>query len=150
MTREQRITTLDLPNYAKATVGFGRMFNELERSFANNSSGSGYPPYNIAQVNDEEYIISLAVAGFSMDTLTITTDCNQLKIEGSIPADDNPVTYLHHGIAARDFRREFTLADHVIVDNATLELGMLNIHLKHVLPDALKPKQITITHSKTK
>ena len=66
-----RITTLDLPSFQRATIGFDRIFNELERQFANSTS-SGYPPYNIAQVTDDEYVISLAVAGFSMDNLEIT------------------------------------------------------------------------------
>ena len=139
-----RLTTLDLPHFHRATIGFDQLFNEIERGFANSPNGNGYPPYNIVQMNDDEYMISLAVAGFGMDNLDITTDGNQLKIEGTAPKGDESVNYLHKGIGGRNFRREFTLADHVEVEGAGLELGMLNIHLQRNLPDALKPKKIAI------
>lgn len=138
-----RLTTLDLPSFRRATVGFDRLFDEMERQFAN-SATNGYPPYNIAQLEDNEYMISVAVAGFSMDDLDITKDRNILRIEGTSPKGDEAVTYLHKGIGARNFRREFTLADHVEVEGATLELGMLNIHLKRHIPEALQPKKIAI------
>ena len=139
-----RLTTLDLPNFHRATIGFDRLFNEMERQFANSPNGNGYPPYNIAQINEDEYMISLAVAGFGMDNLSITTDGDQLKIEGTAPKGDEKVNYLHKGIGGRNFRREFTLADHVEVENAGLELGMLNIHLKRNIPEELQPKKIEI------
>ena len=140
-----RIDTINLPHFHKATIGFDRLFNELERGFANSPNGNGYPPYNIAQINEDEYMISVAVAGFGMDNLEITTDGNQLKIEGTAPKGDESVNYLHKGIGGRNFRREFTLADHVEVKNAGLELGMLNVHLVREIPEALKPKKIVIT-----
>ena len=143
MTR-QRLTTLDLPHFHRATIGFDQMFNELERQFANSPNGNGYPPYNIAQINEDEYMISLAVAGFGMDNLSITTDGDQLKIEGTAPKGDEDVNYLHKGIGGRNFRREFTLADHVEVESAGLELGMLNVHLKRNIPEELQPKKIKI------
>jgi molecular chaperone IbpA len=121
----------------------------MERQFANSPNGNGYPPYNIAQINEDEYMISLAVAGFGMDNLEITTDGDQLKIEGTAPKGDEEVNYLHKGIGGRNFRREFTLADHVKVNSANLELGMLNIHLVREVPEALKPKKIVINSEKT-
>jgi molecular chaperone IbpA len=139
-----RLTTLDLPQFHRATVGFDRLFSEMERQFANSPNGNGYPPYNIAQINDDEYMISLAVAGFGMDNLDVTKDGNQLKIEGIAPKGDEHVNYLHKGIGGRNFRREFTLADYVEVHCANLDLGMLNIHLKREVPEALKPKKIAI------
>ena len=139
-----RLTTLDLPNFHRATIGFDRMFNELERQFANSPNGNGYPPYNIVQINDDEYMISIAVAGFGMDNLDITKDGKILRIEGTAPKGDENVNYLHKGIGGRNFRREFTLADYVEVDGATLELGMLNVHLKREVPEALQPKKIAI------
>jgi len=139
-----RLTTLDLPNFHRATIGFDRLFNEMESRFANSAS-NGYPPYNIAQINEDEYMISLAVAGFGMDNLEITKDGNILKVEGTSPKGDEAVNYLHKGIGGRNFRREFTLADHVEVQNANLELGMLNIHLKREVPEELQPKRIKIT-----
>ena len=143
-----RITTLDLPHFQRATIGFDRLFNELNQQFANSKS-QGYPPYNIAQINDDEYMISIAVAGFGMDNLEITKDKNVLVIEGTTPPGDEGVNYLHKGIGGRNFRREFTLADHVEVENATLELGMLNVHLKRELPEELQPKKIKINDGLT-
>jgi molecular chaperone IbpA len=120
------------------------MFTELERQFANSPNGNGYPPYNIAQINEDEYMISLAVAGFGMDNLEIEKDGKMLRIEGTAPKVDDEVNYLHKGIGGRNFRREFTLADHVEVESAGLELGMLNVHLKRNVPEELQPKKIKI------
>jgi len=142
-----RLTTLDIPSLHRATIGFDRLFDEMERKFANSPNSNGYPPYNIAQINDDEYMISLAVAGFGMDNLDITKDGNILTVEGTSPKGDETVNYLHKGIAGRNFRREFTLADHVEVEGASLELGMLNIHLVREVPEALKPKKIEIRNS---
>jgi len=140
-----RITTLDLPHIHKHFVGFDRMFNEMNTMFENSThKGAGYPPYNIAQINEEEYMISIAVAGFGMDNLSIEKDKNTLKIEGTAPKGDEDVNYLHKGIGGRSFRREFTLAEHVDVKDAKLELGMLDIHLKREVPEELKPKTIKI------
>ena len=141
-----RLTTLDLPSIHRHFVGFDNMFNEMDRLFENSKS-QGYPPYNIAQINENEYMISLAVAGFSMDNLEITKDKNTLKIEGTAPKGDDDVNYLHKGIGGRSFRREFHLAEHVDVANANLELGMLNIHLKREVPEELQPKKIKINNT---
>ena len=143
-----RLTTLDLPSFHRATIGFDRIFDQIEREFAN-SKPQGYPPYNIAQIDEDEYMISLAVAGFGMDNLDITKDKNILRVEGTSPKGDENVNYLHKGIGGRNFRREFTLADHVEVEGATLELGMLNIHLKRIVPEELQPKKIAITAPST-
>ena len=116
----------------------------MNTQFANSPNGNGYPPYNIAQVNEDEFMISVAVAGFGMDNLSITKDGDQLKIEGTAPKGDETVNYLHKGIGGRNFRREFTLADHVNVAGASLDLGMLNVHLVREVPEALKPKTIKI------
>lgn len=139
-----RVTTLDLPSFHRATVGFDRLFNELERQFANSAS-TGYPPYNVAEINEDEWMISLAVAGFGMDNLDITLDKNILTVEGTAPQGGEDVKFLHKGIGGRSFRRSFTLADHIEVKNANLELGMLNIHLVREVPEELQPKKIAIT-----
>jgi molecular chaperone IbpA len=139
-----RLTTLDLPSFHRATIGFDRLFNDMERRFQNSPNATGYPPYNIAQINDDEYMISIAVAGFGMDNLDITKDGNILRIEGTAPKGDEHVNYLHKGIGGRNFRREFTLADHVEVEGAMLELGMLNVHLVREIPEELQPKKINI------
>ena len=140
-----RMTTLDIPSIHRHFVGFDQMFNEMDRMFENSANkGAGYPPYNIAQINENEFMISLAVAGFGMDNLSIEKDGNVLQIEGKAPLGDDKVNYLHKGIGGRNFRREFTLAEHVDVKNANLELGMLNIHLKREVPEELQPKKIKI------
>ena len=139
-----RLTTLDLPHFTRATVGFDRLFEELNREFANTKS-TGYPPYNVAEINDDEWMISIAVAGFGMADLDITLDKNTLTIEGIAPVGGEEVKYLHKGIAGRNFRRQFTLAEHIEVRQAGLELGMLNIHLVRNVPKELQPKKIAIT-----
>lgn len=138
-----RLQTLDLPSIHRATIGFDQMFRDMDRMFENSKS-TGYPPYNIAQIDDNEYMISLAVAGFGMDNLDITLDKNILTVEGTTPVGGEHVNYLHKGIGERNFRRQFTLADHIEVADATLELGMLNIHLVRNVPEELQPKKIAI------
>jgi molecular chaperone IbpA len=139
-----RLDTLNLPQFHKATIGFDRLFNELEFVNRSNTNGQGYPPYNIAQINDNEYMISIAVAGFGMDNLDITLEKNVLTVEGTAPKGDEEVNYLHKGIGGRNFRRQFTLAEHIEVEQAELELGMLNIHLVRNVPEAQKPRKIAI------
>lgn len=138
-----RITTKNLPDFYKATVGFDRMFDEMERVFANTAS-TGYPPYNIAKLSENEYLISLAVAGFTMADLEITQDGNKLTVNGIAPEADQTVEYLHKGIAGRSFERVFQIADHVEVTGAKLELGVLNINLKRNIPEELLPRKIEI------
>ena len=140
------ITTLNLPTFHRHMIGFDRMFDEMDRLFENspNNGSTGYPPYNIAKLNDDEFMVSLAVAGFAMDNLSIEKDKDVLKIEGKAPKGDDEVNYVHRGIAGRNFVREFTLADHVNVKEAKLENGMLNIHLVREVPEEMKPKKIEI------
>ncbi len=146
MTRH--ITTLELPALQGATIGFDKLFDELDRQFANSKS-NGYPPYNLAEINENEWMISVAVAGFSQEDLDVTIDRNVLTIEGSAPSGDDSVNYLHKGIAGRSFRRQFTLADYVYVKDASLDRGILNVHLEREVPEELQPKNIKIntTHS---
>lgn len=139
-----KTSTLSMPHLYRSTVGFDRLFEELGRQFEN-STQTGYPPYDVIQVNEDEYTVSLAVAGFSMNELSITKEKNILRIAGHSETSDIGNRYLHHGIAKRDFTREFTLADHVDVVDATLDLGMLTVHLKREVPEAEKPKQISIS-----
>ena len=146
-----RLTTLNLPTFHRHMIGFDRMFDEMDRLFENSPTNGtgGYPPYNIAKLNDDEFMVSLAVAGFSMDNLEITKDKDVLKIEGKAPKGDDEVNYLHRGIAGRNFVREFTLAEHVDVKSAKLENGMLNIHLVRNVPEEMKPKKIEINVGQT-
>lgn len=149
MTNTLHLRTLDIPALTKFGIGFDTMFDELHRIHSQQSS-TNYPPYNVVQINEDEYMISLAVAGFGLDNLTVTKDKNFLIIEGKQHDVEDKVetNYLHRGISARDFRREFKLADHVEIDHAHLELGILNIHLKRDIPEAQKPKTIAISYAK--
>lgn len=149
MTKTLTLRALDIPQLHKFAVGFDNMFDEILRVNAQQSN-SNYPPYNVVQINEDEFIISLAVAGFGLDSLSVTKDKNFLIIEGISPnkADMSEVNFLYRGISARDFRREFKLADHVEIENAHLELGILNIHLKREVPEEQKPRAIAITATK--
>lgn len=144
------LRSFDIPSIHKFGIGFDTMFDELNRLHSLQSN-TNYPPYNVVQINEDEYMISLAVAGFGLDNLSVTKDKNFLIIEGKNTIKDEDLTetnYLHRGISARDFRREFKLADHVEIVNAHLELGILNVHLKREIPEEQKPKSIAITYTK--
>jgi molecular chaperone IbpA len=143
------LRSLDIPAIHKFGIGFDNMFDELLR-VSSQQANTNYPPYNVVQITEDEYMISLAVAGFGLDNLSITKDKNFLIIEGKTAIKDEvtEINYLHRGISARDFRREFKLADHVEIENAHLELGILNIHLKREVPEEQKPKSIAISYNK--
>jgi molecular chaperone IbpA len=149
MTKTLTLRSFDIPTLTKFGIGFDNMFDELMRVSAQQSS-TNYPPYNIVQINDDEYTISLAVAGFGLDNLSVTKDKNFLIIEGKEYQSDREKivpNYLHKGISNRDFRREFQLADHVEISNAHLELGILSVHLRREVPEDAKPKTIAITYT---
>jgi molecular chaperone IbpA len=150
MTKTLTLRSFDIPAIHKFGIGFDNMFDELMRVSAQQST-TNYPPYNIVQVNEDEYMISVAVAGFGPDNLSVTKDKKFLIIEGKEYQPDSEKivpNYLHKGISNRDFRREFKLADHVEIENAHLELGILNIYLKRQVPEEQKPKSIAITYTK--
>ena len=150
MTKTLTLRSFDLPAIHKFGIGFDHLFDDLMRVNAQQSNNN-YPPYDIVQINDDEYMISLAVAGFGHDNLNITKDKKTLVIEGkhsreTVDNEDSTAKYLHKGISERSFRREFQLADHVEISNAHLELGILNVHLKREVPEEAKPKTIAITY----
>lgn len=128
----------------RSAVGFDRLAGLLEN--AARSSEGGYPPYNIESTGENAYRIELAVAGFSPDELNIEVKENLLTVTGKKTANDDGVerTYLHRGLAERDFERRFQLADYVVVKTADLANGLLTIDLKRELPEALKPRRIEI------
>ena len=149
MTKTLTLRSFDIPSIHKFGIGFDNMFDELMRVSAQQSS-TNYPPYNIVQINEDEYMISLAVAGFGLDNLSVTKDKKFLIIEGKeYDPDCEKImpNYLHKGISNRDFRREFQLADHVEISNAHLELGILSVYLKREVPEDAKPKTIAITYT---
>ena len=114
-------------------LGFDHFERVLDR--VAKSSAEGYPPYNIEQVSEEELRITLAVAGFSMDDLEVTTEDNQLVIRGRNSEDESAHIYLHRGIAARQFQRSFVLAEGIEVVAARLEDGLLHIDLARPIPE---------------
>lgn len=144
MTRTLQLRSADIPQLHKFGIGFEPMFDDLLR-ISNQQVAANYPPYNIVQLTEDEFTISLAVAGFGYDALEITKERNVLAVEGSQETEDT-ATYLHKGIGGRKFRREFRLADDVEITGAHLDLGILSISLKRVIPEEKKPKKIEITH----
>jgi molecular chaperone IbpA len=151
MTKTLTLRSFDIPALHKFGIGFDNMFDDLMR-VSTQQSTSNYPPYNIVQINDDEYMISVAVAGFGHDNLSVTKDKKFLIIEGkhaaeNVEVEDPTAIYLHKGISERSFRREFQLADHVEISNAHLELGILSVHLRREVPEEAKPKTIAITYT---
>ncbi|SVD36149.1 uncharacterized protein METZ01_LOCUS389003 [marine metagenome] len=138
-----RLTTLNLPDFYKATIGFDRLFDDLTTTFASNTSG-GYPPYNIVKVSDSSYSISLAVAGFDKDEIKVEQDGNQLSINAEKKDSKEEIEYLYKGIGTRNFRREFSLADYVEVKSSKLDNGILVVTLEQNIPDEKKPRNIKI------
>ena len=151
MTKTLTLRSFDIPALHKFGIGFDNMFDDLMR-VSTQQSNSNYPPYNIVQINDDEYMIAVAVAGFGHDNLSVTKDKKFLIIEGkhaaeNVEVEDPTAIYLHNGISERSIRREFQLADHVEISNAHLELGILSVHLKREVPEDAKPKTIAITYT---
>ena len=128
----------------RATVGFDQIADMMDRVLANDGSTQTYPPYNIEKTADDAYRISIAVAGFSDDDLSVEVKEQALVVSARKAEEDEGKTYLHRGIATRAFERRFHLADHVRVVGATHENGMLHIDLKREIPEALKPRRIAI------
>jgi molecular chaperone IbpA len=135
--------TFDPTALWRSTIGFDRLFDLIDES-ARLTAEDGYPPYNIERVGeDHHYRISLALAGFTPDEVTITAEQNVLTVEGS-KAQKAETEYLYQGISARPFRRVFNLADYVQVEGASFENGLLKIDLVHEVPEAMKPRRIAI------
>lgn len=139
--------TYDLSPLFRSTVGFDRMNRLFDTAF--NTEVPSYPPYNIEKLGDDDYRVTMAVAGFGADDLEITQTDNALVITGDAKGNGDDAKYLYRGIAARAFERRFALAEHVHVVNAGLENGILVVELKREVPEALKPRKIEIAHSAT-
>ncbi len=141
--------TIDFTPLYRSAVGFDRLAGLLE-SAARTSQENGWPPYNIETTGENAYRIEIAVAGFKPDELTLEVKENLLTVTGRKTANDDAAanrTYLHRGLAERDFERRFQLADYVVVTDASLDNGLLAISLKRELPEALKPRRIEIATS---
>jgi len=141
--------SFDLTPLYRSTVGFDQIADLMDRVFASETHGQSYPPYNIEKTGDDAWRISVAVAGFSEDELSVELRENALIVSARKAPEDAERTYLHRGIATRAFERKFALADHVRVRAATHEHGMLTIDLVREVPEALKPRRIEIASSKT-
>jgi molecular chaperone IbpA len=137
------MVTFDPTPFWRSSVGFDHLFDLLSNA-APAQGHDNYPPYNIARTGEEEYRISLAVAGFTPEEITITAEQNQLTVEGQKRAVANSGQLLYQGISGRAFRREFSLADHVKVSRATFEHGLLEIDLVREVPEAMRPRRIEI------
>ncbi|MHA6266274.1 Hsp20 family protein [uncultured Aliiroseovarius sp.] len=137
----------DLSPLYRATVGFDQIADLMDRVLTNDVSRESYPPYNIEKTDEDGWRISIAVAGFSDEDLTVEVRENALIVAAK-KANEEERTYLHRGIATRAFERRFHLADHVRVTNASHEHGMLHIDLVREVPEALKPRRIEIASSK--
>jgi molecular chaperone IbpA len=134
----------DLSPLYRSTIGFDRLGSLLDTLGALEGDAPSYPPYNIERVGENEYRISMAVAGFGEQDLTIEVKENMLSIRGEKQTETEETTFLHRGIAARSFERRFQLADHVVVKSAGLENGLLHVDLVRELPEAMKPRTIPI------
>lgn len=137
----------DLTPLYRSTVGFDRLANILDNVTRTDSSSS-YPPYNIEKTGDDAYRITIAVAGFTDDELTIEARDGQLVISGKKAESDEETTYLHRGIATRAFEKRFQLADHVRATDAITKNGLLHVDLLREVPEALKPRKIEIAQSR--
>jgi molecular chaperone IbpA len=137
------MTNFDLSPFWRSTVGFDRLFNLLEDDGFRMASEQHYPPYNIERTGEDTYEVTLAVAGFTPEEITVTAEQNVLMVEGRKP-DKAERNYLYQGISARAFRRQFNLADYVSVTGANFENGLLRIWLVREIPEAMKPRRIEI------
>ena len=137
------MSRFDLTPLYRTAIGFDRLASMMENA-NNSSSNNGYPPYNIELLSENHYRISMAVAGFAESDLEITSHENSLIVKGTKEQPETPNNYLYQGIAERGFERRFQLADHVQVTGADMENGLLHIDLIRDVPEAAKPKNITI------
>lgn len=138
---------MDLTPLYRASVGFDRIADLMDRALTSEVAAPTYPPYNIEKTGENAYRISIAVAGFAADDLSVEMRDGAVIVSARKAAEDEARTYLHRGIATRAFERKFALADHVRVEGASHVDGMLHIDLVREIPEALKPRRIAISRS---
>jgi len=143
------MTTYDLSPLLRSSVGFDVFDNIFDSVFNLNESNTSYPPYNILK-SDNNYTISLAIAGFSKDEIDVSLQENELVIKGVAKDQDEKIEFLHRGIAGRNFERKFRLADTIKVSDASYEDGLLNIYLEREIPEHQKPRKIEINNKSFK
>ena len=147
MSRTLTLRSLDIPSIHKFGIGFDGVLDELMR-ITEHQNQTNYPPYSISKVSDNDFYIELAIAGFGEGDVKIEVSNSALVISGSKLAIDQQVEYLYKGISDRSFVREFTLAEHVEVDGASMKNGILTVYLKRNLPEKSAPKTIDIIYNK--
>ena len=139
-------TSLDFAPFYRSSIGFDRIFDLLDNASFN---ADNWPPYNIVKLGEDAYRIVIAAPGFAEHELTITYEANRIVVNG-VKSEDEEVQYLHHALPVRPFVRRFELADHVIVERAKLENGLLVITLRKEIPEQMKPRRIAIETDMTK
>ena len=137
--------TLDMTPLFRTSVGFDRVHRFMDAALQSETTQTTYPPYNIQRHEDNEYSITLAVAGFAPEDLTIEVKENLLSVSGQKSKTSVSGEFLHRGIAGRGFHRRYHLADHIRVLGAHMEHGLLTIQLIREIPESLKPRTIAIT-----
>ena len=125
-------------------VGFDRIFNDLQRYTENTVTSTGFPPYNISQHDEDNYTIELALAGFGKEDIEVEIKAGTLTVRSMKESDEEKPSLVHRGIAFRKFERKFTLADDIVVKDASLRNGMLTIELERIVPEEKKPSLIAI------
>ncbi len=135
---------IDFSPLYRSTVGFDRLFSLMDAMGASETSQPSYPPYNIERTGENAYRITMAVAGFGEAELGLEVKENTLLVKGEKATSEENKEILHRGIASRSFERRFQLADHVVVQGARLENGLLHIDLVREIPEAMKPRRIPI------
>jgi molecular chaperone IbpA len=137
------MTTFDFAPLFRTAIGFDRLARLMDTA-ASAPEASSYPPYNIEKTGDDTYRLTMAVAGFRPEELDLVVKDNTMVVSGKVTSEGQKGELLYRGIAGRAFERRFVLADHIVVDGADLQNGLLHVGLKRVVPEALKPRRITI------
>lgn len=140
------MTSFDFAPLYRSAIGFDHLASLLDNISSNDRTASGYPPYNIELVNDDKYRITMAIAGFTEDDVSVEVENNTLTVASTREEEksEDRKNFLHRGIAERNFRRQFKLAEHIQVTGARMENGLLHIDLVREIPEAMKPRQIEI------
>ena len=137
------MTTVDFAPLFRTAIGFDRLARLVDTAAAS-SEAQTYPPYNIEKTGDDTYRITMAVAGFRPEELDLTVKDNTLIVSGRVSPDSQKTEVLYRGIAGRAFERRFVLADHIVVEGADVQLGLLHVGLKRIVPESMKPRKIVI------
>jgi molecular chaperone IbpA len=138
------MTDFDFSPLFRSTIGFDRMMRLADAATRVDASNTSYPPYNIETTGENAYRLTMAVAGFSPDEVDVVVKENDLTVTGKAKQDDDQKKFLHRGIARRAFERHFQLADHIKIVGASLTNGMLHVDLVRDVPEAAKPRKISI------